>query len=405
MAEEEPKRTRRAQRRAAQADAGEAAPPDDDVSDAAPKQPAAPAEKRKKKAASAEEIRDRNRRLREEAAARRRDRREREHTAVASGLDASEMVDDALARSTHAVTQFVKRHFNIVQWIVVLAIVGGIGWQIYSWRSGQQEEKASDVLMTAAEAEQGTVAGTEPAPREEENAEPRPTFQSDQARLAAAETAYRAAAEKRPGSGTSLLARMGLAGVLYDQGKFEQARQEYDAVKTSSIAAQDIDLRGRALEGLGLSLEGKGNRDAALKAFRELENLGGVGFDALGLYHQARVLYAKKEQAKAKELAQKVVEKLEKASTTTWQPSHLAKAARELLYTIDPASAPAGTAGLSPEAVEQLKQQFLKDPAKMQKFLQDMTKQTKDLAGQAAAPIQLPPTVPTPPAPPASKKP
>ena len=401
MAEEEPKRTRRAQRRAAKADADEAPERDEETVEEKPQR--AEAEKRKKKPASAEEIRDRNRRLREEAAARRRQRREGEKTAAATGLDASELVDDALARSTHAVTQFVKRHFNVVQWIIVVGVVGGIGWQIYSWRTNQQIEKASDVLMNAVEAEHGVVAGAATPGDDDEGAVPRPKFPNEQARLEAAASAYRKAAEARPGSGTALLARMGLAGVLYDQGKFEQARQEYDAVKTSPLASKDTDLRGRALEGLGLSLEAKGNRDAALKAYRELENLGVVGFDALGLYHQARVHFAKKEQGKAKELAQKVVDKIEKGASADFRASHLSRAARELLYTIDPASAPAGPAGLSPEAVEQLKQQFLKDPGKMQKFLQDMAKQSKDLAGQAA-PIQVPMQVP-PPAPAPGKSP
>jgi predicted negative regulator of RcsB-dependent stress response len=400
MAEEEPKRTRRAQRRAAKPEVQEPDEPVDE-SELAPR--TGPSERKQKKAPSAEEIRDRNRRLREEAAARRRKKRDSEQAATATGLDAGEMVDDALARSTHAVTGWLRRHFNVVQWVIVLGVAGAIGWQIYSWRSAKQAEKASDKLMAAVEAEQGTIAGAAPA-RDEEGAAERPSFPTEQARLAAAERAYREASETRAGSTTSLLARLGLAGVLYDQGKHELARQEYEAVKNSPLAAKDPDVRGRALEGLGLSLEGKGQLDAALKAFRELENFGALGFDALGQYHQARVHFAKKEQDKAKQLAQKLIEKLEKATSANWRATYLTRAARELLHTIDPSTAPSGPPGLSPEAIEQLKQQMLQDPDKMQKLLEDMAGSTKALTGQGVPglPPASPPPAPLTASPPAS---
>ena len=84
--------------------------------------------------ADPEVIRDRNKRVREEAAARRRSKREAEtrRAAPARNLDATEIVDDALARWTHVTSTWLKRHLNTLQWVVLALIVGGIGYQIYS---------------------------------------------------------------------------------------------------------------------------------------------------------------------------------------------------------------------------------------------------------------------------------
>src|SRR6185369_9339886 len=79
--------------------------------------------KKKKKAreqSEPENIRDRNARVRAEAADKRRARREREQGASPRrNLDASEVMDDALARSTHAAANFLTKHFNKVQWVIM----------------------------------------------------------------------------------------------------------------------------------------------------------------------------------------------------------------------------------------------------------------------------------------------
>ncbi len=89
--------------------------------------------------------------------------------------------------------------------------------------------------------------------------------------------------------------------MLYDQGKFADAKAAYQAVKDSKLATVDLAVKGRALEGIGISLEGTGDKDGALKAFGELSNIDGLGFNALGAYHQARLAYAAGNLDKAKE--------------------------------------------------------------------------------------------------------
>jgi hypothetical protein len=170
---------------------------------------------------SAESIREQNRRAREEAAEKRRSRRDTEKLAARrptlGQLEASEIVDDALARTTHAVTGWLKRHFSIVQWVVVAGFAGGIGWQVYVHHRNKVEGRTTDALFAGVSAEYSRVGE---APAEDDNmtgiADPRPQYATDAERLRAAEGAYRKVSD---GDAATALARFGLAGVLFDQGK------------------------------------------------------------------------------------------------------------------------------------------------------------------------------------------
>lgn len=382
------------------ADAGDDEPAAEARDDAAKKK----SKKKKKKRADAddespEEIRDRNKRMRAAAAARRRAKRDREReSAAAEGLDASEMVDDALARGTHAATEFIKKNVSVVQWVVVLAIAGGIGWQIYSWRTNKSIEKASDELMEGVRADRGIISEMAAAPEEA-----RRTFPTEQARLEAAEKAYREAAELRKGSGTAILAQLGLAGVLYEQGKYQEAKGAYDVVKGSALANADADVKNRAIEGVGMSLEAMKDYAGALSAFKELETADAIGFPALGLFHQARIAYLQNEKDKTKELLKKVQDRLDKDRGAMASASYLENAARELLALVDPTAVPPpSAASYSPEQIEAMKEQIMKDPTKLQQMLQQMQNQATNLAAQAekipgpTAPAPAPAPAPTP---------
>jgi tetratricopeptide (TPR) repeat protein len=155
------------------------------------------------------------------------------------------------------------------------------------------------------------------------------------------------------------MARLGLAGVLYDQGKYDDAKSMYDQVASSELAKLDPDAKGRAVEGSGLSLEGKGDKDGAMKRFGELENLDVAGFRELALFHQARLLHAKGDDDGAKERLKKVVEKLGKEKESNPLDSHgyLLESARALLERIDPKALPPPT---SDEALKRALEQFQK---------------------------------------------
>lgn len=365
---------------------------------------AASGEKRKKRKAAGdtEAIRDRNQRIREEAAAKRREKREGEKkrsAPTAQRLDASEIMDDALARTTHVAGNWLKRHFNVVQWVIVLAVGGGIGWQIYAYRKDKSEGATSDLLMKGVEAELNAVSEEPPVADPYSGLEaPQKPFKDDAERLKAAEAGYRAALGESGPPGT--LARLGLAGVLYDQGKYQEALKEYQAVRSSELAGKDSDVKGRALEGVGLSEEALKNLDGAAKAYRELENNSGQGFAPLGLYHQARIARQKGDDEAAKKFLKLALEKFEKTKDLTAGPSYTELAARELLAIIDPSAAATAPGKITPEQIQQLAGgDGDLSPEKVNEILKKLG-QTSPPAPASQAPVAPePPAAPAPAAP------
>lgn len=362
--------------------------------------PAAPKKKKKKRDfdADPEPSRDRNRRLREEMVGGRRVK-----TAIpARNLEAGEIVDDALARSTQALGAWLKKNANAVQWVVILCLVGWVGYAIYSYRAGRAAEQASAKLSTAIRAESARIGSDETkADPQTGLVETRPSFASDEQRLKAAEKQYRAIAD---GGSTSsaTFAKLGLASVLYDQGKFADAKAAYQAVKDSKLANQDVAVKGRALEGIGLSLEAAGDKDAALKAFGELSNIDALGFNALGAYHQARLSYAAGNTEKAKEFlkdAQKRLDTLAGADKdkklASGNTGYLQQSVRELQRRVDPTAVPPPSKSLTPEQIQELTEQMGDSSGKGGLSTEKLKELLK---GMGKVPGGAPPEAPAPPA-------
>jgi hypothetical protein len=389
--------SRRAQRRAEQEqdesaegeEAAESVPPTGAA--------AAPLNRRQRRAAEAtsseEDPRDRNARLRESARSRRLERSKERQAAVARGLDPSERVDDAVSRSTQAVASFLRRHFNVVQWLIVLGVVGGIGFQVYQWRKGKSVEQASDDLLRAVAAEAGRVG--EPLSPEEAEFDRRPSFPTDEARVKAAVDAFqKVIATHGDATPVGTLAKLGLAGVRYDQGKYADAVSAYRDVKASKLAQKDADVKHRAIEGSGLALEAKGEGDAALKAFKELGNSDLSGFAALGLYHQARMALAKSDKEGAKQLIDKARQKIGKPEGDWDRLPYVESALHELMRDVDPAAA-AAASNFSPGQLDAL-QKSMGDPSKLGELMQQMGLDPQQLQESAPAPAAPAPPMPAP---------
>jgi tetratricopeptide (TPR) repeat protein len=313
-----------------------------------------------KPTADAQPAAEENRRARRAAQSKQRSERDRERReAAATGLDAGERVDDAFSRFADSSFRWLKEHFNLLQWVIVAAVALWIGSQIYTWRTEKAAGKISDTLALAIAAEQGKIGAADQEGKRDSRGEidVRRAFATDADRLKAAEDEFRKIAA---GSGISAnLGKLGLAGVLYDQGRYDDAQKLYSEVLGTELAKLDPDARARSLEGVGLSLEAKGDKEGALKKFSELENADVAGFRELALYHQARVLHAKGDDAAAKDKLLKVTEKLAKESSSpTDAPSYLFHAARDLLERIDPSSVPKPS---SDEALQKALQEFQKN--------------------------------------------
>src|SRR5262249_34831548 len=127
-------------------------------------------------------------------------------------------------------------------------------------------------------------------------------FASPEARTDDALQAYGRVVDQHPGTGAAILGKLGQAGMLLEKKDYPQALATFEAVLATPLAAADLDVKGRTLEGIGFAKEGKGDLDGALAAFKDLGGVDVKGFAELSLYHQARVLLAKGDKDKAKEL-------------------------------------------------------------------------------------------------------
>lgn len=305
-----------------------------------------------------------NRRARRAALAKARKQRMRERQeAEAVGLDTQEVIDEALVRSTDTAAKFLRRHSSLLQWLLAGGLIGWAAWGGYGLYSAKVKAEAADLLAKALSAEGGKVGDPEQAgqPDEQGIVDPRPVFKDDEARLAAAQDALVKAVKVRESSGTAHYGKLALASVLFDQGKFDEAIQGYEAVAQSDFAKQDVELRGRAIEGIALALERKGDIQGALTRFQELAASKTPGFTLPALLDQARLQHAlgKTEEAKAtlKQFREELAE--EKVADG---PSYLAQRAEMITQQIDPAAAKelAKPPALTPERLKELQEQVQK---------------------------------------------
>ncbi|MEO8185555.1 MAG: tetratricopeptide repeat protein [Deltaproteobacteria bacterium] len=283
-----------------------------------------------------------NRQARRTAAAKARADRKRERVETAAiGLDAGEMVDDALVRATDKISRLGRRHWNSIQWVIGLGLIGGLGYQVFTWYTRGVDARTTDALFEGVLAEHGTIGDPKDQGKPNSNGviEPTPIFETEAARQAAALAAYQKAAEERPGSPTEGFARLGEAGVQLELGKTEEAIAIYDRVAASKAAQAYADLRAGALEGRGLALESKGDVAGARRAFEELGALG--GFENQALYQQARIAQAAGDLPAAKAALIKLFKALGSPKAASLgglpeRPDFLRERATQLAGVLDP---------------------------------------------------------------------
>lgn len=269
-------------------------------------------------------------------------KRRREQAAAAPArpvqLLPSEMVDDALARSASAVGKWLRDNFSKLQWVLLAAVVGGGGYAFYASQTEKTTADASDTLAAGVRAATGRVMAEDKRSDEEKEADPNKVFKTADERADTALASYRKVIAQHPGTGAAILARMGEGGALLDKRDWDKALEAYSAVASSTLAGADTDVKARALEGLGFAKEGKGDKDGATAAFKELAGL--AGYKELGQYHEARILLAKGENDKAKDLLKQVHDALEKP-TEVKSTAYLKNAVDDTLRRLDPTLAPA----------------------------------------------------------------
>ena len=283
-----------------------------------------------------------NRQARRTAAAQARARRKRERAeASAIGLDAGEMVDDALVRFTDKVSRLAKRNWNVIQWVIGLGAIGWIGYQVYAWRHAVTTAKLSDALFAAVEIERGRIGDPSEQGKPNENGviDPTPIFEDDAARLRAAVTAYGEAAALDSSSVVSSFARLGQADTQLALNQTDEARAAFEALASSAAAEKSPELKGNAIEARGASLEMKNDLAGALQAYEQLASV--PGFELRSLYQQARLKQQSGDVEAAKGLLNKLFKELGAPPAASLgglpqRPEFLRERAVQLANTVDP---------------------------------------------------------------------
>jgi hypothetical protein len=291
--------------------------------------------RRRKVKGEDDDVRDRNARLRQQL---RQKRAEAERVNL-DPLTTSEMIDDVMARGLASFGKWARRNANNLQTAIGILILAGGAFGTYAWYTTSSSEKASSALFQGVLADRGRVLEKDaPAPKPDEEP-PYPVYRDPNERYDTALAAYRTTAQKFDGTGAATLARLGEAGILLEKRAYDDAFKAYTDVRSSALGQADIDVKGRAIEGVGFALEGKGDHDGALKAFHDLE--GVTGFKELALYHQARLNVIKGDKAKALDLVRSARELLAAAAPDVKaQRAFVSDALDELLRSLDPAGAP-----------------------------------------------------------------
>lgn len=296
-------------------------------------------------------------------------KRRREQAASAArapttnSLDASEMVDDALARSTAAIGKWFRTNVQAIQWVVLIVLVGAGGYVFYNSRVEKKAGEASAKLVAGIAADRGIVLEEDKRSDDEKEYDPRRVFKTTAERADAALTSFNTVVEQHGGSGAALLAKLGQGGAHLEKKEYDKAIASYAEVLSSPLAAADPDVKGRATEGTAFAKEGKGDLDGALASFKELGSIDVKGYKELSTYHEARVLYAKGDKAKAKELLEPLNTKLSTPSADPQPLGYLKGAVNDLLTQIDPNAANAAV-NKPPSGAKMPTQQEIQDMAR-----------------------------------------
>ncbi len=283
--------------------------------------------------------------------------------------DAVEAADPLIER-TQRIGEWARKNRNVVQGLVVGAVVIAASAFAWSYLDHKKANEASVALAQAVADERGEIG--DPDKDEEGIHDKIPIFKTADDRREAALAKYREVETKFHGTGASWLARLGEGALLLDKRDPDGAIAAFQEVSDSSLAKADVEVRGRALESLGFAYELRAelhagdvgerdkNLDSAIAQYKLLDSSDVLGFKQMAPYNEARCYQLKGDKPKAIELLKSLREDLMKSTD-----SRLFSALRELtddrLRQLDPGLLPpkrnqlsASGGQLSPELLQKL---------------------------------------------------
>lgn len=193
-------------------------------------------------------------------------------------------------------------------------------WGIAAHREKKREE-AGEMFGRAVRIYDADLI-TDTNPEKSDELDPIPRFKTEKERVAATLAQLDALDKKFGGSSVADQSLMFRAGILFDEGKYEDAAREY--ARYLKDAPHDAAVTAVAREGAGLCDEARGKLDDALKNYQELEPKTGDFYRDRALYDQARIYAKKGDKKKAGALYREILEKVPTTALKDEVQSHLA---------------------------------------------------------------------------------
>lgn len=243
--------------------------------------------------------------------------------AAQKGRDAERVEEKALAQAAVAKDwlQDNLKPLGIAAAGILLVAAVGIGWSSYV---GSQNQTAGAELASVLER---GADGPE-----------------------ALAQAYAAVAEQHPGTRAAAWARVSQGASLYAQGKWQPAREAYEAALGQS---EDEGIRWAALEGIAYTLEAEQSPEKAIERLEELRAVDPTLAPIAG-YQQGRLLVAQGKLEEAKIKLDAVLSELKNPEAPLLPYTREQTEAR--LARIDPGLA--SSAGTDPRRAEELIRQM-----------------------------------------------
>ena len=195
--------------------------------------------------------------------------------------------------------------------VLVGLLIAGSAWYVFTEEralaSSQGMMKALDVLSRPVKTVQ-LFSGSSEGEDEE-------TFASLHEKDEATQKAFHEAVESASTAPVKHMAVLGEAQAQLGLGRHEEAAGLYQRFIDDPEGAEAFLFL--AYEGLGLSLEGQGKLDEALKQFKTLGGVADGKYEPLALYHQARILETQDKRSEARDVYTSLSKRITEAPKMT----------------------------------------------------------------------------------------
>ena len=182
-----------------------------------------------------------------------------------------------------------------------------IVWGVTSW-SESKAQKAAEQFGRAVKVYDADLLTDDTKPKVDDD-NPIPRFKTEKERADAALAELDKLDKDFGSSDVAKNAQLVRAGILYDQGRFDDAAKAYDSALKN--APKDGAVAAVAREGAGLCDEARGKLDDALSKYKDMEPTGtSEFFRDRALVAQARVYVKKGDKKKAAELYKEALVKV-----------------------------------------------------------------------------------------------